>query len=658
MCGICGVFDYGKGRATFDESLLIRMSETMSHRGPDDAGTYVAPDGKLGFGFRRLSIVDLSPAAHQPMSTTDGRVTVILNGEIYNHGVLRRDFEAKGYRYRSHSDTESLLYAYQEYGTGMVHRLLGMFAFAIWDNTTKRLFMARDRIGVKPLYYRIADGTLIFGSEIKAILAHPSVSRELDEEAMMHYLTFLASPSPLTLFRGIRKLPPGHFLLAGSDGATTIERYWDAGGWPNQPTIGLDGSSSQRPVFLEQAIQNTEEEHVAAIRALLRQSIKDRMMSDVPFGVFLSGGIDSSVNVALMAKEMNRPVDTYTVGFKDLEKYNELAEARTVARLFKTNHHEVMVDERSAFEFLPNLVYHQDEPLADPVCIPLYFVSKLARENGTIVVQVGEGSDELFGGYLSMKRDLSFYRTWWQPFGALPTGLRRAALRGAEVLPLRGKYLLALDYLRRGAEGQEFFWGSALNFTGSHKRRLFTPPWNRAHDAHEIVRRWHDRFRHEKSDYLRRMAYIELQHRLPELLLMRVDKMAMAASVEARVPFLDHRLVEYAMNIPGRLKIGNGTTKYILKKAVEGILPLEVIHRRKKGFDAPVNEWLRTSWSSYVERTLGESFLIKRGVMNPETIQRLIRSHRAYGQREEGLLVWNLLNLTHWHTHWVDRKLI
>ncbi len=656
MCGICGVFDYGKSHSTFDESLLIRMSDTMKHRGPDDAGTYVSPDAKLGFGFRRLSIIDLSSAAHQPMSTPDGSVTVIFNGEIYNHKVLRRDLEAKGYRYRSKSDTESLLYAYQEYGTGLVHKLLGMFAFAIWDNIAKRLFLARDRIGVKPLYYRISDGTLVFGSEIKAILAHPSVSRELDEEAMVHYLTFLASPAPLTLFRGIRKLRPGHFLLMENNGGSRVERYWDAGGWPNQPTIDLDGSPTQRSVFQEQAIQNSEEEHAAALRTLLRQSIKDRMMSDVPFGVFLSGGIDSSMNVALMAKEMSRPVDTFTVGFKGLEKYNELDEARKVAALFRTNHHEVMVDERSALEFLPRLVYHQDEPLADPVCIPLYFVSKLARDSGTTVVQVGEGSDELFAGYPSMKRDVSFYKNWWRPYCLLPHGLRKSALRAAEILPLRGKYLLALDYLRRGTENQEFFWGSALNFTESHKRRLFAAPWDTAHDAHQIVRRWHERFRHEKSDYLRRMAYIELQHRLPELLLMRVDKMAMAASVEARVPFLDHRLVEYAMNVPGRLKIRNGTTKYILKKAVEGILPPEIIHRKKKGFDAPVNEWLRTSWSAYVEHTLGDSFLIKRGVMTRETIQTLIRSHRASGQREEGLLVWNLLNLTLWYNQWVGQK--
>jgi len=658
MCGICGVYNYGNSNQSFDEALLIRMSDTIKHRGPDDSGSFVSPDRRVGFGFRRLSIVDLSPAGHQPMFSPDKSVSIVFNGEIYNHLVLRKELEAKGYTYRSRSDTETILYAYQEYGLNFVHKLLGMFALALWDERKKILVLVRDRIGIKPLYYTVAGGQFIFGSEIKAILQHPSVSRELDPRAMDAYLTFLISPAPSTLFKNIRKLEPGHFMVVGQDGILRNEQYWDPVPIGEQPSIDIDGTPIPHSSLVQDSAEMTEESCISTIRSLLRQSIKDRMMSDVPFGVFLSGGIDSSTNVALMAELMDRPVDTFSVGIRDLEKYNELGYARQIASQFKTNHHEVIIDHKMAFDFLPKLIYHQDEPLADPVCIPLYFVSKLARDNGTIVVQVGEGSDEQFAGYQSMLRELRFYNTAWKAYRALP-GFAKSFIYGAAALFLERKQeYLALDYIRKGLRGEELFWGGAINFTESHKRLLLDG--QRKTDQqflHALAKSWHDELlrRDPGADYLKRMIYLEFKNRLPELLLMRVDKVSMATSIEARVPFLDHRLVEYSMTIPQEFKIRNGEPKYILKKAVEGIVPNNIIYRKKQGFAAPVSEWLRNEWSSYAENTILESTLVKQGILQYGFIKQIIESHRQR-KIDAGQNIWNLLNLVLWHKYWIEGK--
>jgi asparagine synthase (glutamine-hydrolysing) len=379
------------------------------------------------------------------------------------------------------------------------------------------------------------------------------------------------------------------------------------------------------------------------------------MMSDVPFGVFLSGGIDSSTNTALMAGMMDRPVDTFSVGFKDLEKYNELEYARQIARKFGTNHHEVIIDQKAAFDFLPKLIHHQDEPIADPVCIPLYFVSRLARENGTIVVQMGEGSDELFAGYQSMARELLFYRTYWKMIGLLPSFVKKGAL-GLSSLLLGHRHLM-IDYIRKGAERNELYWGGAISFTETHKRHLLTELNHDLFSSHELAHRWHNEIlsQDREADYLKRMIYIELRSRLPELLLMRVDKMTMAASVEGRDPFLDHRLVEYAMSIPSNLKIHNGVTKYILKKAVEGLIPDDIIHRKKQGFAAPVNEWLRTDWKGFLEQRLSGSPLLKLGIFRQEFIQETISRHVNQKQQAGGQL-WTLLNLFLWYDHWIEGR--
>jgi len=640
MCGICGIFDYSHGETGIDEPLLRRMTDVISHRGPDDAGAYISSDKKIGLGFRRLAIIDLSPAGHQPMSDPSGAVWLVFNGEIYNHLALRAELEKKGYRYRSHSDTETILYGYMEWGTKVFTRMHGMWGIAIWDSRTKQLICARDRIGVKPVYYTFQDGRFLFGSEIKSILQHPAISAELDEQGLNYYLTFLMSAAPGTMFKRINKLEPGHLLVINSDGTHKDEKYWDL----------LDYCSDA-----DKLPDNIDEKEIASeIIRLLRQSIKDRMMSDVPFGVFLSGGIDSSVNVALMAELMDRPVQTFTVGFKELEKYNELEQAHKIVTQFRTNHHEVLIDHNDAIGIFDTLVWHEDEPNADPVCIPLYFLSKIARDSGTIVLQVGEGSDEEFAGYGYMLRDKAFYNKYWSPFSRLPQFMKRGVHSLASLYFSPQHRYTELEYFRRAAEEEEFAWGGTIDFSETHKKYLL----NGGHSfssTHALPRMRAQELRSyaPQSDILQRMIFWEFRNRLPELLLMRVDKISMAHSIETRVPFLDHRLVEYAMKIPSSLKLKNGVTKYILKKAVEGIIPDEIIYRPKQGFNAPMTEWLRGPLEKYARDRIFNSRLKNEKLFNYEFINQLFERN-AKG-KNNGQLIWTILNFTIWWEKWIGR---
>ncbi len=604
------------------------MSDAMVHRGPDDAGLYIAPSGICGLTFRRLAIIDLTPAGHQPMISPDGRFALVFNGEIYNHRTIRAELEAKGYKYRSQSDTETILYAYQEWGEACLEKFFGMFAIAIWDNDKKELFCARDRIGIKPLYYATPNGRFIFGSEIKVLLQHPVLHARLNENALPHYLSIMMPPAPETMFEGIFKLEAGHALKIDSAGNVTKRQWWSV----------LNAGAPLENIREEEAIEE--------IRRLLRQSIKDRMMSDVPFGVFLSGGIDSSLNVALMAELMSRPVQTFSVGFKDLEKYNEMQYARSIAKKFGTDHHEVLIDSHDAQAVISNLAWHEDEPNGDPVCIPLYFVSKLARDSGTIVVQVGEGSDEEFGGYRQQVRDIKLYDQWWKPLSRImPRFARRAGYLAGSTLV---KHPLIREYMHRFAEGEELFWGGAMAFTEEHKRKLLSKYSQDSSSVH-FAHRWHNEVlqAYPGTEYTRRMMYLEFRQRLPELLLMRVDKIGMAASIEARVPFLDHRLVEFAFRLPRKIKLGpKNVPKYILKKASEGILPNENIYRRKMGFAAPVSEWMKTDLKRFLEDHLFQSELLKSHT-NIGYIRKLVQEHQS-GTRNNGQLLWSLLNLTLW----------
>ncbi len=642
VCGICGVFYFGERDEPVTEPVITRMRDTLRHRGPDDAGIWLSPDRRVGLGHRRLSIIDRSSAGRQPMSNEDGSVWITFNGEIYNHAELRDELEARGHVYRSKTDTETLVHLYEEEGADLVRRIEGDFAFAIWDERRGELLLARDRLGVKPLYYVRLPGLLVFGSEIKAILAHPRVSRDVDVESLYHYLTFIVSPAPRTLFRGVRKMPPGTRVRIDRGGELRTETYWDPLTAPPEPGARYDDGS-----YCASRILN-----------LLESSIEKRMMSDVPFGVFLSGGLDSSANVALMSRLMDRPVRTFSVGFAGHPDHNEFEYARSVAKRFGAEHHEVEIRWNDLLEFMPDLVYHQDEPIADWVCVPLHYVSRLARENDTIVVQVGEGSDEQFFGYEHYRRVYQLHERYARWLDRLPGPALRAAhatASGIARLLRRGGDRLAI--LRAAARGEEFFWGGAIAWTEEEKRRLFSNDararMNGA-DSHAVVREQMERASKALpgADYGQKMIYLELRNRLPELLLMRVDKITMASSVEARVPFLDHALVEFSMRIPTALKLQGGRTKALLKRAMRGILPDEIIDRPKKGFGAPVSEWLRGDLYAPMRSSVEGSRLRREGLLDLDHVGDLFSEHRS-GRSDHSWRLWTVYNLARWYDHWI-----
>jgi asparagine synthase (glutamine-hydrolysing) len=639
MCGICGVWEYGAARGNVERELLTSMRDVMTHRGPDDAGDLIFDEARGGFGFRRLSIIDLSAAGHQPMHGCTDRVWLVFNGEIYNHAKLREELEQRGHVYASRTDSETILHLYEERGLDFVNDLEGDYAIAIWDADLERLVLVRDRAGVKPLYFYHQNGRFAFASEIKAILEHPEVTPELNEEALYHYLTFVTTPAPQTLFKDIKKLPAGHMLTIDRRGEVNIKQYWDA----------LPASA---PNLL------SESEHEANILKLLRESIGKRMMSDVPFGVFLSGGVDSSANVALMSELMTQPVRTFTVGFDDCEELNELDSARAISQRFGTDHHEVMIGRKEMQKFLPDLVFHQDEPIADPVCIPLYYVSKLARDTGTIVVQVGEGSDELFAGYDWFRTYLEIEDRFWRHAERTPVAARRAAAAVAQ--PFVQKVLkkrLASELVRRLGSNESLFWGGAIVFDETMKSSVLTREARANYNGtstYEVVRRYQETFdsASPEADAAARMTYLELKLRLPELLLMRVDKITMATSVEARVPFLDHHLIEYAMNLPRALKIKGQTGKHILKRALEPILPHDVLYKPKRGFGAPVHEWFRGVEGDDLAQQISNSSLRQRGFFDYQFINRMADEHRR-GVKDWSANLWCLLNLSVWYDRWL-----
>jgi asparagine synthase (glutamine-hydrolysing) len=640
MCGICGVWEYGAAEGSVESSLLTAMRDEMTHRGPDDAGELIFDDHRGGFGFRRLSIIDLSPAGHQPMHGCDEQTWLVFNGEIYNHASLREGLEQRGHRYASRTDSETILHAYEERGLDFIHDLEGDYAIALWDARAQQLVLVRDRIGVKPLYFYHHNGRFIFASEIKAILQHPAVTPDVDEQQLYHYLTFLTTPAPTTLFRGIQKLPAGHFLTLKRDGTLNIQRYWDALPPANAPVA-------------------SEAEHRAEILRLLRDSIRKRMMSDVPFGVFLSGGVDSSANVALMSELMTRPVDTFTVGFSDAEYLNELDSARRIAKQFATNHHEVIISEKEMQDFLPSLVFHQDEPVADPVCVPLYYVSKLARDTGTIVVQVGEGSDEIFSGYENYVRHLRIYESFWRHAETLPRSLRRALSNlSRPALEATGRKRAAIELIRRLGADEPLFWGGAVVYDESFKPRVLSKQMRarlNGLSSLQVVEPYlnHIERHRPESDFLARMTYLELKLRLPELLLMRVDKISMATSVEARVPFLDHHLVEYALGLPRSLKVQGVTGKHILKRALEEVLPHDLLYERKRGFGAPVREWFREGLGGWFDGHLMNSTMRRRNLLDYDFVGRMLDEHRNR-TKDWGFHLWALLNLSLWYERWID----
>jgi asparagine synthase (glutamine-hydrolysing) len=642
MCGICGVVAYG-WRAGVDRDVLLRMRDAMAHRGPDDAGDWLSTDGRVALGHRRLSIVDLSAAGRQPMSNEDGTVRIVFNGEIYNHAELRSELEQRGHRYRSATDTETLVHLYEELGEDMLPRLRGMFAFAIWDERRQRLFAARDRIGIKPFYFSQQDGRFAFASEIKALAEHPAIALDVDDEALYHYLTFMTTPAPATLFRGIRKLPAGHRLTLSADGECRIERWWDVA-W----------SAAPDPRHLASA--DACAEHIGE---LLEESVSERLMADVPFGVLLSGGVDSTALAGLVRRLHAGPLRTFSVGFSDAPELDELDHARYAARHFETEHHEIVVDPDDVLRYIPSLIHAQDEPLADWVCVPLHYVCKLVRDSGTIVGLVGEGSDEQFAGYAHYHRYARLNRGLWPWYNMVPSAVKSGVWGVAgPLLRARGAPREIRELFRRAAAGEPLFLSGAVAAWETDKRDIAARNGGAASwqglSSIPVAAAAADRFRvlRPGTGFTEAMIYQEFQLRLPELLLMRVDKIGMANSIEPRVPFLDHRLVEFTSHIPPALNLGGGRRKDLLKRAVAGFVPDQVVNRPKQGFSLPVKQWLRGPLASFARESILDSKLRERGYFDYDALAGIIDSH-IQGRSNSDTLIWSLINVSQWYDRWI-----
>lgn len=633
MCGIVGALSFRSNDFVVTRPYLERMRDTMVHRGPDGEGVWIADDNRVGLAFRRLRIIDLSDRANQPMPNEDGSLRLVYNGEIYNHAEIRRELEeVGGHRWLTdHSDTEVILHAFEEWGIDCLHRLRGMFAFALWDARSRELWLVRDRIGIKPLYYSVHHGRLVFASEIKALLEDPQQRRDVDEKAFYHYLSFLTAPAPQTLFAGINKLEAGTWLRVAADGTVRKQRYWEV--WDN----------------VEPLESESEEEIAERLLAELRTSVQLRKMSDVPVGVFLSGGIDSSTNAALFSEGETGAVKTFSVGYGgDNESYrNEFDYARLMARHVKADHHERVLTVDDLVDFLPQMVRLQDEPIADPVCVPVFYVSKLARDNGVVVCQVGEGADELFWGYPSWKTVLRLQKYDDLP---VPRVLKRIAAAGMRLAGEneRREY----ELLRRANRGLPIFWSGAEAFTESEKCRVLSPRLRRELadlDSWEVIEPIRRRFEEAawEPSHLNWMTYVDLNIRLPELLLMRIDKMSMGVSLEGRVPFLDYKFVEFAMGIPERVKTNNGVLKHILKKSVRGLVPGELIDRPKQGFGVPMREWFVGHLGARARQEL-DDFCRRTDFLDRREVEKLIGSP---GREREA---WYLLNFALWWKEFIS----
>jgi len=623
MCGIAGIVDL-ELHAPVDESRLERMRDVLRHRGPDGEGLFV--DGGVGLGHRRLAIVDVA-GGHQPMTNEDGSVWIVFNGEIYNHAALRPGLEARGHRYCTRSDTETILHLYEEEGERCVERLQGMFAFAVWDRARQRLLLARDRLGIKPLYYAVTPRELLFASEIKALLA-AGVRPELDEGALPQYLAtgFIAGEE--TLFRGIRRLAPATTLCWSPRAGLRTRRYW-------QLPAAADGGE-------------TLAERAHEVRDRLSAAVSSHLMSDVPLGLFLSGGIDSSGLLGLMAPMVPQPVRTFSVGFADREG-NELAYARLAARAAGAEHREVVVSPEEFFHALPGLVWHEDEPIAFPSSVPLYFVSRLARDHVKVVL-TGEGADELFLGYNRYRVTAWNERLGRAYWSAVPESLRRRVrgLTGRLPRPVRRYAARSFFGLDPGPRGV-FFENFAVFPEGLREGLLAGGRARDGRDSYaEALRCYHE----GDGGALDRMSRADLQTYLVRLL-MKQDTMSMAASIESRVPFLDHELVEHVVSLPGRFKLRGWQTKAVLRAALRGVIPPAILSRPKMGFPVPVGRWLRGPFWPLVEEFVLGPRAVSRGLFQAAALRRLAEEHRR-GQAPHGNRLWLLLNLEIWQRVFVD----
>jgi asparagine synthase (glutamine-hydrolysing) len=632
MCGISGIALSSQRSGDVNEAVLVRMRDVLQHRGPDDAGIFI--EGPIGLAHRRLSIVDLA-TGHQPMSNEDGSIKIVFNGEIYNHAEHRPILKARGHVYASNSDTETILHLYEEHGDRCVEHLRGMFAFAIWDRRKRELLLARDRLGIKPLYYFCADdGSLYFGSEIKAILASGAIAPEVNFSVLPDYLANYAPSGEETLFRRIKRLPAGHTLTWGN-GKHQIRQYWDVRFEPDDRVQGL-----------------SEQQYIGQWRDKFHDAVRVHLMSDVPLGVFLSGGIDSSAIAAMMSRLVKGRFKTFSVAFPEREA-NELEFARIVSRAYGTDHYEVVVSPEEYFASLPQMIWQEDEPIAHVASIPLYHVSKLAARHVKVVL-TGEGSDELLAGY-------GKYRTtvYNLAFGGLYHGwtaegfrsLVRAGLSG--VLPPKFARKLQQTFLWRGVSVEQLYFDNFAVFPRSMQEELLTP---------EVISRigtldpyqTHRQFINttDARTILNQLLYVDLRSYLHELL-MKQDQMSMAASVESRVPFLDRELVEFTTRLPERMKLRGWTTKYVLREAMKDMLPREILVRPKMGFPVPVGAWFRGKFRHIVDDCILGDRVRERGMLNHRALEHLVGEHNS-GRKDHSQRLWSLVNLELWLRQAID----
>lgn len=627
MCGICGFYEF-KSHKPAVHRILDDMLEIIRHRGPDDSGAHFDKD--VALGMRRLSIIDLD-GGKQPMTNERGDVVTVFNGEIYNFAELRRELQSRGHRFRTASDTEVIVHLYEDFGQECVQHLRGMFALAVWDAAQRKLFLARDRLGIKPLYYSDAGGRLVFGSEIKAILQHPAVQATLNLQGLSSFLSLKYVPAPRTMFEGIYALPPGCCLTCDEHGVC-VRRYWDLS-------------------FARKQSDNVSEDAYAEqLIALLRESVKLHLVSDVPFGAFLSGGLDSSTMVALMGHYLQEPVKTFSVGFEgDAEKFSELPYARLVAQRHQTDHHEVFIGPQHLIELLEKVVWHLDQPIADEASLANYMVAELAAREVKMVI-TGEGGDELFGGYARYSGErLS------PLFGILPRSIKSFGLSTIARIPRLRRQKLALHALCQSDEAARFVNWFPL-FNAEMKSSLLSGGVASELDGDEARNAFVECLaRTNAVDPLNRMLYVDTKLWLPDDLLARGDKTSMATSLEARVPLLDHKLVEFAASLPAEMKLKGFVRKYLLKKVGRAWLPAPIIQRKKKGFPVPFSLWFRKEARGFLRDALAPATLRRRGLFNPSFVERLIHEHEA-GFADHGSLLYGLLVFELWQRRFMDLR--
>jgi asparagine synthase (glutamine-hydrolysing) len=652
MCGICGEISFNNEGVKAE--TIQRMCKVLAHRGPDDEGmvflrgpkrlevkkpfpTDLKENGfEVGLGHRRLAIIDLSSAAHQPMCNEDGSVWIVYNGEIYNFQDLRKELKDKGHLFKSNSDTEVILHGYEEWGVECLSRFRGMFAFAIWDNHRKHLFMARDRLGKKPLVYFNQEGYFAFASEIKALLQVSTFERKVDVNALHYYLSYQYVPSPYSIFEGIKKLPPAHYLLFDGSGNLKIERYWKLNFSPN-----LNASKNQL-------------ELCDGIRAGLEESVKLRLISDVPLGAFLSGGVDSSIIVGIMAQLSSKPVKTFSIGFEEKE-FDEISYARIVSKHFSTDHHEFIV-KPNAIEILPKLIWHYNEPFADSSAIPTYYVANMTKDYVKVVL-TGDAGDENFAGYPRYLRS-----KWVSWFTKIPEKARKDWMASlvrmvASFSVGKGRLNRLADFIHTLSSDQARNYFEQIKiFNKKEKEDIYTEEFTKDLEGRDPLDFLLDKYDEaDGDDLLDRLLYLDIHTYLPEDLLVKMDIATMANSLEARVPFLDHVLMEFAAGIPSGLKLKGSKSKFILKETFSNLLPQAILKRKKMGFGVPVSRWFRKELKDYIYEILLDRKTLNRGYFKREGIERLLNDHIAL-RYDHSARIWALLFLEIWFRVFMDRE--